>query len=140
MAFDIERTLTSTQKIPNTANKAARFDKSRKFDNLAIALKTGDEVGLARTPIQFLTFLNRVNNVVMIGDSSEFNIGDVPMINVVGNSTNRLAKRSRDEVKPAEGTKGWKSDAYKKYTIFNQFAWIPRIVSLFPERRVVHND
>lgn len=69
---------TSTQDthIPNSL----RFDPT--WDSWAIALKTGQDVALTRTPIQLLTFLSSVRNKIVIGEAPGVTIGDQEMIDV----------------------------------------------------------
>lgn len=53
------------------------------FEKWAIALKTGKDVALKRTPIQLMTFLAPVRNIIMIGEEPGVFVADVPMVDVV---------------------------------------------------------
>ena len=52
----------------------APVPKSR-FDHLAIAVKTGQDVAAERVPIQLVSFLKDVNNLMVIGDAANVVIG-----------------------------------------------------------------
>jgi hypothetical protein len=116
--------------------------KEVRYDHLAIALKTGKDVALSRTPIQFLTFLYKIKNVVMVGEAPGVMVGDVPMLDVYSNlyektpnrlqPPNRLQKREEQEVKPDENSLGWKSDAHKNIPVFWIDVGLRRIVPQLP--------
>jgi hypothetical protein len=101
---------------PNRIILNSTIVQDGKYDHIAIALKTGKDVALKRTPIQFLTFLSRVKNVIMIGEAPGVFVGDVPMIDVYTNLYKQ--KRSEEELKPDENSLGWKSDAHKNIPVF----------------------
>lgn len=82
------------------------------YDNLAIALKTGQDVALKRTPIQLLTFLSGVKNLIMIGESSDISIGNIDMVDVCSGLYN-VKQRRGEEIVPDEDSIGWKNDAHK---------------------------
>jgi hypothetical protein len=106
--------------------------KEVRYDHLAVALKTGKDVALSRTPIQLLTFLYKIKNVVMIGEAPGVMVGDIPMLDVYTNlyekTPNRLHKREETEVKPDENSLGWKSDAHKNIPVLGIDVGLRRIV------------
>lgn len=59
---------------------------SSRWDKYAFALKTGKDVALRRTPIQLMTFLAPVKNIILIGEAPGVFVGDVPMIDVCTNA------------------------------------------------------
>ena len=72
--------------------QVSRSVQNEGFATWAIALKTGRDVALKRTPIQLITFLGSpltlltlasVKNVIMIGDAPNVFVADVPMTDVV---------------------------------------------------------
>ena len=65
-----------------------------KWDDLAIALKSGKDVALERVPIQLLTFLADVRNKIIIGDDN-VTIGEYEMIDVVNKHYNTLGNTLR---------------------------------------------
>ncbi|KAJ3304497.1 hypothetical protein HDV03_002706 [Kappamyces sp. JEL0829] len=99
------------------------------WEKWAIALKTGQDVALKRTPIQLMTFLAPVRNVILIGDAPNVYVADVPMVDVISSlppseheglemrftpQSERLQKRQApDQVIPDENSRGWKHDAKK---------------------------
>ncbi|KAI8894728.1 hypothetical protein BC833DRAFT_530248 [Globomyces pollinis-pini] len=125
-----------------TRSSASQFytEKNPKYDNLAIAVKTGIDIAQDRTPLQLLTFLAPVKNVILIGEAPGVSVGDVPMVDVYTNLYNdslhhvsrrpinpkftkrsemdtpddqQLFKRTVDAVIPDEKSFGWKADAHK---------------------------
>ena len=52
------------------------------WDHIAIALKTGSEVLLERTPVQLITFLATVRNKIIIGETPDQKVGRFEMIDV----------------------------------------------------------
>ncbi|KAJ3262026.1 hypothetical protein HK103_003869 [Boothiomyces macroporosus] len=113
-----------------------------KYDNLAFAVKTGKDIAQKRAPIQFLTFLAPVRNILMIGEAPGIAVGDIPMIDVVSHlydgitlppEKKRKKKKPKtkktivggkeivvEEVVPDEASEGWKSDAHKNLPGFRQ--------------------
>jgi hypothetical protein len=92
--------------------------KRARYDHIAIALKTGENVALKRTPIQFLTFLSPVKNVIMIGEAPGVWVGNVPMVDVYTNLYSKKEKRSIGaELIPDENSPGWKADAHKNIPV-----------------------
>jgi hypothetical protein len=97
------------------------------MDDIAVALKTGKDVLLARVPIQLVTFL-KVNSMVVIGDD-DGTIGQYEMINVCP----KLQKQKRSTEKLHENITsiGWiqydrlNSDACKNIPgyvyLYNQY-------------------
>ncbi|KAJ3283078.1 hypothetical protein HDU76_008535, partial [Blyttiomyces sp. JEL0837] len=55
--------------------------KSR-WSNYAIALKTGADVAHTRVPIQLLTFLKDVQNLILIGEQTGVHVGEYEMVDV----------------------------------------------------------
>ncbi|KAJ3126734.1 Electron transfer flavoprotein alpha-subunit [Nowakowskiella sp. JEL0407] len=99
-----------------------------RYNRFAIALKTGKSVALSRTPIQLLSFLQPVKNLIVIADSPNIEIGNFHVHDVVtnlyANLTNGLEPDTPipysevSEKKRPPGTKptekdGWKMDAHK---------------------------
>ena len=91
----------NNSKIPiQTSESAARNSSSGKtmydpkWDDLAIALKSGKDVALERVPIQLLTFLADVRNKIIIGDDN-VTIGEYEMIDVVNKHYNTLGNTLR---------------------------------------------
>jgi hypothetical protein len=84
-----ERSILTTQSIPafnhTLNNDTLMFKFNPKWDDFAIAVKTGREVALERVPIQLLTFLSDVKNKIIIGDGPNVTIGDYEMIDVYTN-------------------------------------------------------
>jgi Fringe-like len=124
--------------INGSHRKTLAPDKN--WDRFAFALKTGKDVALKRTPIQLMTFLKPVNNIILIGEEPNVFVADYPMIDVVsatlkgpeighGNlisyvlvkapkmqhdsSQGHLLKRALEEVTVDQDSKGWKLDAKK---------------------------
>ncbi|KAJ1535282.1 hypothetical protein HK096_002782, partial [Nowakowskiella sp. JEL0078] len=56
-------------------NPVFNSSDSLQIDHIAIALKTGSEVGVERVPIQLLTFLQDIKNIILIGDEHGYTIG-----------------------------------------------------------------
>ncbi|KAJ3272991.1 hypothetical protein HDV01_004897 [Terramyces sp. JEL0728] len=115
--------------------------KDSKYDNFAFAVKTGKDIAQKRAPIQFLTFLAPVRNVLMIGEAPGVAVGDIPMIDVVTHLYDGVElppekKRKKkpktkkkkvdgqeivvEEIVPDEASEGWKSDAHKNLPGFRQ--------------------
>ncbi|KAI8844795.1 hypothetical protein BC829DRAFT_400046 [Chytridium lagenaria] len=115
-------------------------DAMKRFDRFAVALKTGAEVAVERASIHLVTFLKKINNLVVIGESPGVHIGDHPMIDVytgiydlidkrfaekdaaARSASGEKVKRSRVLIKrdpkdaavvAAEDSRGWKLDAHK---------------------------
>ncbi|KAJ3216072.1 hypothetical protein HDU67_009952 [Dinochytrium kinnereticum] len=78
-----DRALTSLRNASDSlqSGKSTRTGDS-KYDRFAVALKTGAEVAVERASIQLVTFLKKINNLVIIGESPGIHIGDHPMIDV----------------------------------------------------------
>ncbi|KAJ3091000.1 hypothetical protein HK102_001999 [Quaeritorhiza haematococci] len=70
----------------------SEFDSS--LDSFVIALKTGKEVALERVPVQLLTFLRGVRNLVVIGEAPKVQIGNIRMIDVYTDLYKNLEKNS----------------------------------------------
>ncbi|KAJ3015529.1 UNVERIFIED_CONTAM: hypothetical protein HDU68_012691, partial [Siphonaria sp. JEL0065] len=69
------------QRTPTISTESDNIVKI-KFSNFAIALKTGQETLASRTPIQLLTFLARVPNVLVIGEAPGHFIDGREMVDV----------------------------------------------------------
>jgi hypothetical protein len=63
-------------------NHTLSVNLNSKWDDFAIALKTGSEVALERVPIQLLTFLADVRNKIIIGNGPNGTVGDMEVIDV----------------------------------------------------------
>ncbi|ORX75883.1 hypothetical protein K493DRAFT_393760 [Basidiobolus meristosporus CBS 931.73] len=102
------------------------------YPEFAVALKTGRDVVASRCPIQTSTFLSRVKNLIVIAESSEVSLGDIPVYDVysstqkpyrksrrspqleyLGNKTHSLKKRESDAIVIDQDSLGWKLDAHK---------------------------
>ncbi|KAI8926120.1 hypothetical protein BC831DRAFT_458076 [Entophlyctis helioformis] len=117
------------------------------YDHFAVALKTGRDVALQRTPVQLLTYLAPIRNLIIIGEAPGVRVGHHDMIDVyTGLYANlsvpdpladlisakpksrrddqpeapTLDKRADDAVKPDEGSLGWKADAHKNFPGFRE--------------------
>ncbi|TPX71523.1 hypothetical protein SpCBS45565_g01062 [Spizellomyces sp. 'palustris'] len=115
-----------------------------RLDNIAVALKTGKDVALQRTPIQIMTYLQAVRNLILIGDG-EISVGDLPMVDVIGGlfkprnteTTAERIKREQEEKRlknidikstPPKGeavtvdeqSEGWRSDGNKNLPGFRE--------------------
>ncbi|KAI9017067.1 hypothetical protein BC832DRAFT_527390 [Gaertneriomyces semiglobifer] len=114
-----------------------------RFDRFAVALKTGKDVALERTPIQLVTYLQTIRNLIVIGDGS-IRIGDKKMIDVIstlyttdeatqkqarnepepsGSQNRRLVRRGPpkgEAVKVDESSTGWRSDGHKNLPGFRE--------------------
>ena len=77
---------------PNSMGRSASLYNEAKYDprwdDFAIALKTGSDVAVQRVPIQLITFLSDVRNKIIIGDRPNVIIGDYEMIDVYTNLYN----------------------------------------------------
>ncbi len=93
--------------------------KDAKYDHIAIALKTGKDVALKRTPIQLLTFLYKLRNVVLIGEAPGVSVGDIPMLDVYSGLYTSTKYKRDDELKPDESSLGWKADAHKNIPVLD---------------------
>lgn len=122
-------------KDPETILKPAQepVQIRSKYDRYAVALKTGKEVALQRTPVQILTFLSQINNVILIGEAPGVSVGKYKMVDVFTHlydkypvdeprktmhkrsMHNAKAKTGDREVKPDEASMGWKADAHKNF-------------------------
>jgi hypothetical protein len=68
-----------------------------KFNNLAVAVKTGKEVAAARVPIQMVTFLQRVQNVMIIGSEPRVSVGGMEVVDVYTGLYDRAPSMSRSQ-------------------------------------------
>ncbi|KAI8905174.1 hypothetical protein EDD86DRAFT_182583, partial [Gorgonomyces haynaldii] len=97
-----------------------------KWSKYAFALKTGKDVALTRTPIQILTFLKHIDNVILIGEAPGVSVGSIPMLDVYTHLYDDLKEKREDkEVIPDESSLGWKADAHKNMPgyreLYNRF-------------------
>jgi hypothetical protein len=107
------------------------------WDNIAVALKTGQETALKRVPVQAATLLRHVKKWILIGEDGGINIGDREMIDVYSDLyTSSRPKPGNleptpshyahdralyepeesgksDRLVPNEKSDGWKKDAHK---------------------------
>ncbi|KAL2913545.1 hypothetical protein HK105_207005 [Polyrhizophydium stewartii] len=72
------------------SNAADADADARRFDNLAVAVKSGRDVAADRVPIQMLTFLRGVSNVVLIGEAAGVRVGALEMVDVYSGLYGRL--------------------------------------------------
>ncbi|KAJ3042522.1 hypothetical protein HDV00_007056 [Rhizophlyctis rosea] len=52
------------------------------YDHFAVALKTGQDMALTRAPVQLMTYLKAIRNMIVIGEAPGVFIGDIEMIDV----------------------------------------------------------
>lgn len=132
--------LSSFQSAINGTHRKS-LGPDRNWDKFAFALKTGKDVALKRTPIQLMTFLQPVKNIILIGEEPNVFVADYPMIDVVSATMKagedvghgigfnlqlvrppkmqhdpvqgHLLKRELAEVVVDQESKGWKLDAKK---------------------------
>ncbi|KAI8826504.1 hypothetical protein BJ741DRAFT_714474 [Chytriomyces cf. hyalinus JEL632] len=88
------------------------------FPNIAIVLKTGSETLIDRVAIQLATFLNRIENLLVVGDKPGFAIGDYKMVDVYSQLYVETRKRmglkldgSQDDL--AGVKRMWSNNAHK---------------------------
>jgi hypothetical protein len=67
---------------PNFMISTYGNEKLHKYDKYAVALKTGMEVALKRTPVQILTFLRPINNLILVGEAPGVSVGKYKMVDV----------------------------------------------------------
>lgn len=67
--------LLQTSAFMNTTNP--------RYSKFAVAVKTGREIALKRVPIQLMTFLKGVENVVLIGEAAGVWVGKHEMVDVI---------------------------------------------------------
>ncbi|KAJ3219209.1 hypothetical protein HDU67_002205 [Dinochytrium kinnereticum] len=111
-----------------------------RFDDFAIALKTGQDTSATRVSVQLITFLTHIKHKIVIGDSPNEYIGFHPVIDVYSglyehtarlleekergkvnanmtNTTATLPSKARrslpDVIANVDGTRGWELDAHK---------------------------
>jgi hypothetical protein len=77
--------LPAESKDDEAIDLPAESEDGSKWDDFAIALKTGSEVALERVPIQLLTFLADVRNKIIIGDAPNIKVGGMEVIDVYTN-------------------------------------------------------
>ncbi|RKO86961.1 hypothetical protein BDK51DRAFT_26581, partial [Blyttiomyces helicus] len=53
-----------------------------RWDTIAVCLKTGRDVAAERIPIQILTFLSQVRNLVIVAEAPNVNVGALPVVDV----------------------------------------------------------
>eukprot|EP00842_Homolaphlyctis_polyrhiza_P001503 jgi/Hompol1/2353/HPOL_005962-RA len=130
--------LTSKQDS-NGGDKKDKSDSNDNFDLIAVALKTGRDVAIERTPIQLLTFLSPIKNLIIIGESPGVQIGVHPMIDVITGlysnlssnplehllsdaekDNSRKSKAAQDSLIPDTSSQGWKADAHKNLPGFRK--------------------
>jgi hypothetical protein len=120
---------TPALKATNYIHTSHTSEKLRYFDKYAVSLKTGKEIALIRTPVQLLTFLRPVNNILIIGEAPDISVGKYKMIDVVShlydyeknNDSVSIFKRDTNldtSVIVNEESAGWKSDAHKNFPGF----------------------
>lgn len=100
--------LKTTKYLPEAQLLATTKNPLGEYDNFAIALKSGKETALSRTPVQFSTFLLPLKNLILIGDG-DIQVGEHKMINVFKGLYKSGEKLdSRDQ-----SSQGWVDDAHK---------------------------
>ncbi|KAJ3103776.1 hypothetical protein HDU97_009872 [Phlyctochytrium planicorne] len=96
--------------IQDNNNPRDGKDAVKKYDKFAVALKTGAEVAVQRASIHLVTFLKKIRNLVVIGESPGVHIGDIPMVDVYTGVYDLVDKRlaaqkEKDEVEKKERKK-----------------------------------
>jgi hypothetical protein len=89
------------------------YNETTGYPHIAIALKTGKDVALQRTPIQYLTLLSKLSNIILIGEAPNVMVGNHSMMDVYTDLYKSKQERDMTEQIPDESTVGWKSDAHK---------------------------
>jgi hypothetical protein len=93
-----------------------------RYDNIAIALKTGKDVALDRTSIQLLTFLSEINNLIVIGEAPGIKIGKWSMVDVYTNLYEKYDSKSQrnDLVQDDKGEIGANNDLSTETVLTNE--------------------
>ncbi|KAJ3208579.1 hypothetical protein HDU67_006671 [Dinochytrium kinnereticum] len=106
----------AVESLRNDSSKNLRDgDETRKrFDKFAVALKTGAEVAVERASIHLVTFLKKINNLVIIGESPGIHIGDHPMIDVYTGVYDLVDKRLAAKKEKDEAAAKSKGSASKE--------------------------
>ncbi|KAJ3099692.1 hypothetical protein HDU97_002861 [Phlyctochytrium planicorne] len=69
-----------------------------RYDNLAIAVKTGGEVAVQRMPIQLVTFLRPVRNLMVLASEPNIAIGGHDVVDVFSNLYSSITQAMVNEV------------------------------------------
>jgi hypothetical protein len=86
----------------NYSEQSSEMIKGNPLDEIAVALKTGQEVVMDRVPIQLVTFLKRVKHLVVVGDYEGL-IGEY----VVKDVCSSKQKRSTERLHENQTSIGW---------------------------------
>lgn len=146
IVFHIELSIVKKQHVHKSAGvKTVSNSYDPNFNNFAVALKTGKDVALTRTPIQILTYLSKLKNMIIIGEAPHVFVGNHEMVDVYTHLYDNLTEtktskrhvrdslqkrtstNSKSESKPDENSLGWKSDAHKNLPGFRE------LYARFPE-------
>ncbi|KAI8839206.1 hypothetical protein BJ741DRAFT_600236 [Chytriomyces cf. hyalinus JEL632] len=91
------------------------------FPNIAVVLKTGSETLIDRVAIQLATFLNRIENLLVVGDKPGFAICDYEMVDVYSQLYVDTRKRmglkldgSQDDLAGNEVDRRWDELAFER--------------------------
>ncbi|KAJ3240205.1 hypothetical protein HDU77_011168 [Chytriomyces hyalinus] len=68
--------------IKQSLDQTATPETEGTFPNIAVVLKTGSETLIDRVAIQLATFLNRIENLLVVGDKPGFAIGDYEILDL----------------------------------------------------------
>lgn len=127
--------VVDTSKIQHSSSGKARWE------TYAIALKSGKGIALGRIPVQLLTFLKDVENILVLGESPGISVGTHEMLdvcthlydkykdkpanwNLTATSKVDTAKQQSDKIVPDIQSLGWKLDAHKNLPGFKViFLW-----------------
>ncbi|KAJ3278619.1 hypothetical protein HK104_002168 [Borealophlyctis nickersoniae] len=69
----------------------------KKWDKYAFALKSGQETALDRAPMQLMTFLRDVRNLVIIGETPNMRVGDFEVADVFTDLYTELDKKNAEK-------------------------------------------
>ncbi|KAJ3212081.1 hypothetical protein HK099_007807 [Clydaea vesicula] len=67
----------SAIKEKSTFKPLSKYLRQNKFEDFALAVKTGKDAVLSRVPIQLVTFLSNMGNIMYIGETSNITVSDI---------------------------------------------------------------
>eukprot|EP00877_Chromochloris_zofingiensis_P014369 jgi/Chrzof1/9186/Cz03g39040.t1 len=65
------------------AGSTEQLPGSSKYSHIAVAVKTSQETALQRVPVQLLTFLKEIDNLLIIGDAPDLRVGNHTVVDVL---------------------------------------------------------
>ncbi|KAL2913544.1 hypothetical protein HK105_207004 [Polyrhizophydium stewartii] len=143
VARDAARDAVRDAAVGSGSGQILLVPERHRHANLAVALKTGRDVALERTPIQLLTFLSDVPNLIVIAEAPGVSVGAHQVIDVYSgmyaalNTSDPLAPliaaeeakrkanggvqapahqakdKNNEAVQVNQASLGWKADAHK---------------------------